>query len=49
MIEEETTARISELIERRVQDVMRSEAVQSSLNARLEAERRTLEEQVYPP
>ena len=46
MIEAETAARITELIEQRVQEVMSSDAVQDSLNARLEAERKDLEEQV---
>ena len=47
MIEEETAARITELIEQRVQEVMGSDAVQLSLKARLEAERKDLEEQVW--
>ena len=46
MIEEETAARISVLIEQRVQEVMSSDAVQDSLNARLTAERKDLEDQV---
>lgn len=46
MIKEETASRITDLIEHRVQEVMSSAAVQDSLNTRLEAERKTLEEQV---
>lgn len=46
MIEEDTAARVTELIEQRVQEVMSSDTVQSSLSARLEAERKHLEEQV---
>ena len=47
MIEDETAARVTELIEQRVQEVMSSDAVQDSLKARLEAERRDLEQQVH--
>lgn len=47
-MEEETAARVKVLIEQRVKEVMNSDAVQLTLKARLETERRALEEQVIP-
>lgn len=49
LIEEETAARITEAIEARVAEALASEAVQQSLQQRLEEERRNLEQQVGQP
>jgi hypothetical protein len=46
LVEEETATRVKALIEQRVAEVMSSDAVQQTLQARLETERRALEEQV---
>lgn len=46
LVEEETAARVKALIEQRVKEVMSSDAVQQTLQARLESERQALEEQV---
>lgn len=46
LVEEEVAARITEVIEARVAEALASEAVQQSLQQRLEDERRQLEEQV---
>lgn len=45
LVEEETEARVAAAVEARVSEVMASEAVQATLTARLQAERRVLEEQ----
>lgn len=45
LVEEETSARVAAAVEARVAEVMASEAVQATLGARLQAERRVLEEQ----
>ena len=47
-MEEETEARVAAAVEARVSEVMASEAVQATLTARLQAERRVLEEQARP-
>lgn len=49
LVEEETDARVAAAVEARVAEVMASEAVQATLTARLQAERRVLEEQVRRP
>ena len=49
LIEEETAARIAARVEERVREVMSSEAVQQSLQSRLQLERNVLEEQVQQP
>ncbi len=46
LIEEEVARRVKEQIEERVKAAMGSDAVQQSLQTRLEAERKVLEEQV---
>lgn len=46
LIEEEVARRVKEQIEERVRAAMSSDAVQQSLQMRLEAERKVLEEQV---
>ena len=46
LVAEETEARVAAAVEARVSEVMASEAVQATLTARLQAERRVLEEQV---
>ncbi len=46
LVEEETATRVKALIEQRVKEVMSSDAVQQTLQARLESERQALEEQV---
>ena len=46
LIEEETARRVAAAIEARVAEVMASDAVQLSLDQRLVAERKILEEQV---
>ena len=48
LVEEETEARVAAAVEARVASVMASEAVQATLTARLQAERRVLEEQARP-
>ena len=48
LVEEETEARVAAAVEARVAEVMASEAVQATLTARLQAERRVLEEQARP-
>lgn len=48
LIEEEVARRVKEQIEERVKAAMSSDAVQQSLQARLEAERKVLEGQVLP-
>lgn len=45
-MEEETQQRIKELVEERVLEVMDSDSVKQSLNARLVEERKILEQQV---
>ena len=45
-MEEETERRVKELIEERVQEIMNSDSVQQSPQARLVEERKVLEEQV---
>lgn len=49
LVEEETDARVTAAVEARVAEVMASEAVQATLNTRLQAERRVLEEQARHP
>jgi len=46
LVEEETQRRLTATIEERVQEIMNSDSVQQSLNARLVEERKVLEEQV---
>ena len=46
LIEEETAARVSEAVEARVAEALASEAVQQSLQQRLEEERRHIEQAV---
>ncbi len=46
LIEEETVARVSEAVEARVAEALASEAVQQSLQQRLEEERRHIEDAV---
>lgn len=46
LIEEETDRRVKQNIEARVQEVMLSDAVQKTLQERLEVERKKLEEEV---
>ena len=47
-MEEEYQRRLAAVIEERVQEIMNSDSVQQSLNARLMEERKVLEEQVDP-